>query len=81
MLKTITANLMVESVEDSLKFYKDVLGFTEVTSVPSENGNLQFAIVARDGGQIMFQERESFCGEYPILMADKVSRLFHYSLW
>ncbi|GHT79128.1 hypothetical protein FACS1894104_3310 [Actinomycetota bacterium] len=72
MLKTITTNLMVESVEDSLRFYEDVLGFTEVTSVPSKNGKLQFAIVARDGVQIMFQERESFCEEYPILLTDKV---------
>jgi uncharacterized glyoxalase superfamily protein PhnB len=72
MLKSVTANLMVESVEDTLVFYKTTLGFVEVASVPNENGNLQFAIVALDGQQLMFQERKNLCEEYPILMTDKV---------
>ena len=72
MFTAMTTNLMVESVEDSLEFYKSVLGFTEVASVPSESGKLQFAIAARDGLQLMFQERVNFCAEYPILMIEKV---------
>jgi uncharacterized glyoxalase superfamily protein PhnB len=72
MLHTITANLLVESVEDSLNFYKTVLGFTEVASVPNAKGKLQFAIVAKDEQQLMFQERENLCGEYPILSTEKV---------
>lgn len=69
MLKSITANLMVESVEETMGFYKDVLGFSEITSVPNESGKLQFAIVIRDGCQLMFQERTNLCAEYPILAA------------
>ncbi|MDR1439609.1 MAG: hypothetical protein LBJ10_06235, partial [Clostridiales bacterium] len=72
MLRSITANLMVESVDGSLDFYKKNLGFTEVVSVPNGRGGLQFAIAARDGQQLMFQEKESFCAEYPILATDKV---------
>jgi uncharacterized glyoxalase superfamily protein PhnB len=72
MLHTITANLMVESVDDSLNFYKTVLGFTEVASVPNSKGKLQFAIAAKDGQQLMFQERENLCKEYPILSTEKV---------
>jgi uncharacterized glyoxalase superfamily protein PhnB len=72
MLKSVTANLMVESVDDTLAFYKTTLGFACVASVPSAKGSLQFAIVAMDGQQLMFQERENLCEEYPILMTDKV---------
>ena len=72
MLKSVTANLMVESVDDTLAFYKTTLGFVELASVPGANGNLQFAIVAKDGQQLMLQGRESLCEEYPILMTDKV---------
>ncbi|MDR3053590.1 MAG: VOC family protein [Coriobacteriales bacterium] len=72
MFTAMTANLMVESVEDSLDFYARVLGFTEVTSVPSESGKLQFAIVAKDDLQLMFQERGNLCAEYPILMTETV---------
>jgi uncharacterized glyoxalase superfamily protein PhnB len=63
---------MVESVEDSLNFYKTVLGFTEVASVPNEKGKLQFAIAAKDNQQLMFQERENLCEEYPVLATEKV---------
>jgi catechol 2,3-dioxygenase-like lactoylglutathione lyase family enzyme len=72
VIRSITANLMVESVDESLEFYRKILGFAEVTSVPNDKGKLQFAIVARDGQQIMFQEKENFCAEYPILATDKV---------
>ncbi|GHU62003.1 hypothetical protein AGMMS49983_02720 [Clostridia bacterium] len=72
MLKSVTANLMVESVDDTLAFYKTALGFVEVASVPGANGSLQFAIAAMDGQQLMFQERGNLCEEYPILMTDKV---------
>jgi len=70
MFKSITANLMVESVEETLGFYKEVLDFTEVAAMPGESGRLLFAIAARDGCQLMFQERNSLCGEYPILATD-----------
>jgi uncharacterized glyoxalase superfamily protein PhnB len=72
MIKSITANLMVESVEESLDFYKKILGFEEAVSVPNDNGKLQFAIVTRDGHQLMLQGKESLCEEYPILATDKV---------
>jgi len=70
MFKSVTANLMVESVEETLRFYKETLDFAEVATVPNESGKLQFAIVARDGFQLMFQERENLGAEYPVLAAD-----------
>jgi uncharacterized glyoxalase superfamily protein PhnB len=71
MYKGITTNLMVESVEESISFYRDTLGFSLITSVPSENGNLQFAILTKDGLNLMFQERGHLIKEYPILTTDK----------
>jgi uncharacterized glyoxalase superfamily protein PhnB len=63
---------MVESVEESLEFYRKTLGFTEVASVPNEQGGLQFAIVARDDLQLMFQERTNLGEEYPSLATPAV---------
>jgi predicted lactoylglutathione lyase len=67
MIHSITPNLMVSSVEESVAFYTKI-GFTEVTSVPDPStGNLQFAIVGRDAAMIMFQERSNLIAEYPAL--------------
>ena len=72
MFTSMTTNLMVESVDESLAFYKDKLGFVEVATVPSESGALQFAILQKDGLMLMFQERENLVSEYPILQTSKV---------
>jgi catechol 2,3-dioxygenase-like lactoylglutathione lyase family enzyme len=58
---------MVENVEDSVDFYQKILGFSEVASVPNDQGALQFAIVARDDLLLMFQERTNLGEEYPSL--------------
>jgi uncharacterized glyoxalase superfamily protein PhnB len=70
MIKTITPNLMVESVEETVKFY-ETLGFTVTVSVPDEKGGLQFAIMLKDNLTLMFQHRDSLTSEYPILKTDK----------
>ena len=73
MYNSITPNLMTESVEETIRFYKDNLGFAEAASVPDEKtGKLQFVILAKDNLTIMFQQRESLISEYPELAADKV---------
>jgi len=72
MYKDMTTNLMVESVDESVAFYQDVLGFSVVASVPSSSGNLQFAIMAKDDLSLMFQERSNLIEEYPTLATEKV---------
>lgn len=69
MYQQLTANLMVESIEETLAFYTEKLGFSLVASVPHADGYLQFAIVAKDGLNLMFQERRDFIEEYPMLEA------------
>ncbi|MDR1799971.1 MAG: hypothetical protein LBR19_08875 [Bifidobacteriaceae bacterium] len=67
MIRSITPNLMVNSVEDSLAFYAQ-LGFAEIASVPNaDTGQLQFAICAQGDAMVMFQERACLVDEYPAL--------------
>jgi uncharacterized glyoxalase superfamily protein PhnB len=75
MYKNITPNLMVENVEETIAFYGR-LGFAATATVPKEGapsngGGLQFAILVRDNLMLMFQDRESLIGEYPILNTEK----------
>jgi uncharacterized glyoxalase superfamily protein PhnB len=72
MYKSMTTNLMVERVDDSVAFYQNILGFSVVASVPNESGKLQFAILSKDGITLMFQEKSNLTEEYPILSTDKV---------
>lgn len=57
---------MVKSVNDTVSFYQEILGFELVMSVPQE-GAFDWAMVQRDGVSLMFQEKESIIAEYPIL--------------
>jgi uncharacterized glyoxalase superfamily protein PhnB len=66
MLKTLTPNLMVENVQDTVDWYRSVLGFESVAEVPAETG-LVFAIVHRDTVRLMFQARSSLEEDLPVL--------------
>ena len=72
MYKTMTANLMVESVDETAEFYCRALGFSILTSVPKNDGKLQFAILTKDSLSVMIQDRENLIGEYPVLSTPKV---------
>ncbi|MDL2300619.1 VOC family protein [Clostridiaceae bacterium OttesenSCG-928-D20] len=72
MYKSMETNLMVESVDKSIAFYKDVLGFSEVLSVPGKNNELQFAILSKDGLVLMVQEKNNLIEEYPVLDTPRV---------
>jgi len=72
MLKSITPNLMVESVDETVEFYCGKLGFSVQASVPESNGKLQFAILIRDSLTVMVQDRETLVEEYPVLNVSKV---------
>jgi uncharacterized glyoxalase superfamily protein PhnB len=66
MLKKLTPNLMVEDVNRTIDFYRDVLGFEVRATVP-ETGPLDWAMLARDGVTLMFQSRASLSQEIPAL--------------
>jgi len=72
MYTNMTTNLMVENVDESVAFYRDILGFSVVASVPGDSGNLQFAILLKDNLNLMLQEKHNLIGEYPILDTPEV---------
>ena len=71
MLKKLTANLMVENVAETLAFYRERLGFEVVTTLP-EHEPFDFAIVKRDGVELMFQSRPSLSENVPALSGSPI---------
>ncbi len=67
MYETITTNIMVTNVKETIKFYVENLGFQKVLSVPEDGDILNFAILSKDKISIMFQEKENLIEEYPTL--------------
>ena len=76
MYESITTNIMVKSVEDTLDFYINKLGFVKVLSVPMEGDVFDFAIVKKDNMAIMFQEQNNLEEEYPTLKFDEIKPTF-----
>ena len=66
MLKKLTPNLMVEDVARTVAFYRDTLGFEVLTTLPGQEP-FDFAIVRRDGVELMFQSRLSLSDNVPAL--------------
>jgi len=71
MLKKLTPNLMVENVAETLAFYRERLGFEVVTTLPDQEP-FDFAIVKRDGVELMFQSRPSLSDNVPALSGSPI---------
>ena len=76
MYETITTNIMVKNVKETIKFYEEKLGFQKILSVPEEGEKLNFAIMNRDKISIMFQEQENLIEEYASLKTDEIVPTF-----
>jgi len=76
MYKTITTNIMVKNVKETISFYEKKLGFKKMLSVPETGEKLYFAIINRDAITIMFQEKENLQEEYPILTTENIKATF-----
>ncbi|MCI8545339.1 MAG: bleomycin resistance family protein [Bacilli bacterium] len=76
MYETITPNIMVENVAETIQFYEEKLGFKKVLSVPEEGEALNFAIVCKDTITIMFQEKQNLIEEYPSLKVEQIKPTF-----
>lgn len=79
--KSLVPNMGVRSVNETVKFYTEVLGFSLVVSVP-ETGNLIFAILGAGNIHLMFQEMESLKEEYSELKncSDKAAFTFYVKM-
>ena len=58
-IRTLTPVLVVESVDACLPFWTERLGFTVTNHVPGPDGQMIFAILQREGIEVMYQTRES----------------------
>lgn len=67
MYESITTNIMVKNVYETIEFYENVLGFQKTLTVPEEGTNLNFAILNKDNISIMLQEQNNLLEEYPTL--------------
>lgn len=65
-LKSLTPNLIVSNVEQSIAFYRDTLGFDVETTVPDVTPYV-FAILAIGGVRIFLNAPEAAVTEYPVL--------------
>lgn len=76
MYSKLTTNLMVKDVQETLHFYKEILGFDFVMAVPKEqdcvlnehdpNRTLVYALVKSKNIEIMFQEQTSLSRDISI---------------
>ena len=63
-LKKLTPNLMVEDVNQTVDFYKNVLGFDVLATVP-ETGQFNWAMLKQGNVEMQFQTRASLSEEIP----------------
>jgi lactoylglutathione lyase len=69
-LNSLTPNLMVNDVEETIEYYTDVLGFTLLMTVP-ETGKLDWAMVKRNDVVIMFQTKKRLSSGLPRMASEK----------
>lgn len=67
-LRKLTPVLIVEAVEPVLPFWVDRLGFACVATVP-HGDRLGFALLVRDGIELMYQSRASVADDLPAALA------------
>ncbi|MBS7020885.1 MAG: VOC family protein [Firmicutes bacterium] len=76
MYQTITTNIMVLSVEETIQFYEEKLGFERILTVPEEGEHFVFAIMKKDNVSIMLQEKQSLIEEYKTLETNHIKPMF-----
>lgn len=72
-MKKLSPVIAVEEIEPCLPFWTDRLGLEVTVTVPHED-RMGFAIVERDGVQIMYQSRASIEDDIPGLAEDIVGQ-------
>jgi len=69
-LQRLTPVLVVESVSECLPFWTDRLGFELTTQVPGYDGSMTFAILERDGIEVMYQSTASVLADGALKKAE-----------
>ncbi len=64
-VQRLTPVLIVDAIESCLPFWVDRLGFVASTQLPGDDGKLVFAILEKDGVEVMYQTRASVVAADP----------------
>lgn len=64
-LKSLTPVLIVDEVEPCVEFWMSRLGFQKPQEVPGDDGKLVFAILQKDGIELMYQTKASVVADSP----------------
>jgi uncharacterized glyoxalase superfamily protein PhnB len=64
-LKSLTPVLIVDAVEPCVQFWIEKLGFSKPSEVPGDDGKIVFAILQKDGIEIMYQTKASVVADSP----------------
>ena len=59
-MKSLSPVLMVKNVNETIKFYTEVLGFQMVMAMPKETDQYCFAIMHNGDVEIMLEQKETF---------------------
>jgi uncharacterized glyoxalase superfamily protein PhnB len=80
MLKNFCTNMMVDDIHKTVEFYRQVLGFEHVMSVPKDSGEVLFqydagrplvyALIKCGNIEMAFQERASLMENVPAFKSD-----------
>lgn len=70
--KSLTPVLIVDDLEPCTDFWVERLGFTKATEVPGDDGKPLFAILQKDGIEIMYQTKKSVAADSPAQAAELV---------
>lgn len=62
-VERISANLMVNDVNSTIKFYKNIAGFQVDATLP-DTGSYDFAILKNGAAELRIQKRDSFAEDY-----------------
>ena len=77
--KSLSPVLFVETIEPSLPFWTERLGFELADKVENDRGTLQFALLINGGVVVMLQTLESLEDDLPMLEArDRATRVMLY---
>ncbi len=64
-LKSLTPVLIVDAVEPCAEFWTSRVGFEQTNQVPGDDGKLVFAILQKDGVELMYQTKASVAADSP----------------
>jgi uncharacterized glyoxalase superfamily protein PhnB len=64
-LKSLTPVIIVDEVEPCVEFWMTRLGFEKPQEVPGDDGKLVFAILQKDGLELMYQTKASVAADSP----------------